>query len=154
MRTTIEFVHDGLGAQSAVGGGGRYDGLSESIGGPPLPGIGWALGIERTLLALEAEGVAPKPDGGVTVFVVPLGAAAKAWAVGFVGQLRARGVASDLAYGDRGLKGAMKAADRSGARWAVVVGDRDLEAGVAQVKDLRNGEQTAVLLPELLEHFA
>jgi len=154
MRTTFEFVHDGLGAQSAVGGGGRYDGLSESIGGPPLPGIGWALGIERTLLALEAEGVTPPSDSGVTVFVVPLGAAAKAWAVGFVGQLRARGVAADLAYGDRGLKGAMKAADRSGARWAVVVGDRDLEGSVAQLKDLTNGEQTAVPLSDLLEKLA
>jgi histidyl-tRNA synthetase len=154
MRTTFEFVHDGLGAQSAVGGGGRYDGLSESIGGPPLPGIGWALGIERTLLALEAEGVAPPSDSGVTVFVVPLGAAAKAWAVGFVGRLRARGVAADLAYGDRGLKGAMKAADRSGARWAVVVGDRDLEGSVAQLKDLTNGEQTAVPLSDLLEKLA
>ena len=154
MRTTFEFVHDGLGAQSAVGGGGRYDGLSESIGGPPLPGIGWALGIERTLLALEAEGVTVASDSGVTVFVVPLGAAAKAWAVGFVGQLRARGIASDLAYGDRGLKGAMKAADRSGARFAVVVGDRDLEGSVAQLKDLSNGEQTAVPLSDLLEKLA
>jgi histidyl-tRNA synthetase len=151
MRTTFEFVHDGLGAQSAVGGGGRYDGLSEAIGGPHLPGIGWALGIERTLLALEAEGVAVAAEAGLSVFVVPLGAAAKAWAVSTVGQLRGRGVAADLAYGDRGLKGAMKAADRSGARWALVVGDRDLEAGVAQLKDLTDGSQVAVPLTELLE---
>jgi histidyl-tRNA synthetase len=154
MRTTFEFVHDGLGAQSALGGGGRYDGLSESIGGPPLPGIGWALGIERTLLALEAEGVEVAGETGLAVFVVPLGTAAKAWAVGFVGQLRTRGVATDLAYGERGLKGAMKAADRSGARWAVVVGDRDLDADVAQLKDLTNGEQTAVPLSDLLEKLA
>ncbi len=153
MRTTFEFVHDGLGAQSAVGGGGRYDGLSEAIGGPPLPGIGWALGIERTVLALEAEGVSVAPEAGPAVFVVPLGAAAKAWAVAFVGALRTAGVATDLAYGDRGLKGAMKAADRSGARWAVVVGDRDLEADVAQLKDLTSGEQTAVPLSELLEQL-
>ena len=151
MRTTFEFVHDGLGAQSALGGGGRYDGLSESIGGPPLPGIGWALGIERTLLALESEGIALAAEPGPKVFVVPLGAAAKAWAVTTVGTLRRAGVAADLAYGDRGLKGAMKAADRSGARWAVVVGDRDLDAGVAQVKDLTNGEQTAVPLDALEE---
>ena len=154
MRTTFEFVHDGLGAQSAVGGGGRYDGLSEAIGGPPLPGIGWALGIERTVLALEAEGVSVAPEAGPAVFVVPLGAAAKAWAVAFVGALRTAGVATDLAYGDRGLKGAMKAADRSGARWAVVVGDRDLEADVAQLKDLTSGEQTAVPLSELLEQLS
>ncbi len=150
MRTTFELVHDGLGAQSAVGGGGRYDGLSEAIGGPHLPGIGWALGIERTVLALEAEGVALPADAGLAVFVVPLGATAKDWAVRTVGELRAARVATDLAYGDRGLKGAMKAADRSGARFAVVVGDRDLEAGVVQLKDLSDGAQTAVPLPDLL----
>src|SRR5437764_42754 len=77
MRTTFEFVHDGLGAQSAVGGGGRYDGLSEDIGGPPLPGIGWALGVERTTLALEAEGIELPPADRLAVYVVPLGAAAK-----------------------------------------------------------------------------
>ena len=153
MRTTFEFVHDGLGAQSAVGGGGRYDGLSEEIGGPPLPGIGWALGVERTLLAMEAEGITAQA-GALDVFVVPLGATAKAWALTTVNELRAQGVATDMVFGDRGLKGAMKAADRSGARWAVIVGDRDLEAGVAQLKDLRNGEQTAVPLSQLLEHFA
>ncbi len=148
MRTTFEFVHDGLGAQSAVGGGGRYDGLSQSIGGPPLPGIGWALGLERTLLALDAEGIATAQPG-LQVFVVPLGSTAKAWAVTTVADLRGHGIATDLAYGDRGLKGAMKAADRSGARLAVVVGDRDLEAGVVQLKDLRGGEQTAVPLTDL-----
>ncbi|MCU1692964.1 MAG: hisS [Frankiales bacterium] len=150
-RTTFEFVHDGLGAQSAVGGGGRYDGLSELIGGPPVPGIGWALGVERTVLALRAEGVEVPAEAGVAVFVVPLGAAAKAHAVGLVGRLRAAGVAADLAYGDRGLKGAMKAADRSGARTAVVLGDRDLEAGTASVKDLRDGSQTAVPLDSLID---
>lgn len=154
MRTTFEFVHDGLGAQSAVGGGGRYDGLSESIGGPYLPGIGWALGVERTLLALAAEGIEVPATSGLTAFVVPLGAAAKSWAVGAVGAFRKAGIASDLAYGDRGLKGAMKAADRSGARWAIVVGDRDLQDGVAQLKDLTNGEQLAVPLTELLEKLA
>ncbi len=154
MRTTFEFVHDGLGAQSAVGGGGRYDGLSEAIGGPALPGIGWALGIERTLLAMAAEGLPVPTDQGLAVFVVPLGAAAKAWAVSTVGALRKAGVAADLVYGERGMKGAMKAADRSGARWAVIVGDRDLEASVAQVKDLSDGSQVAVPLSELLEKLA
>ncbi len=148
-RTTFEFQHDGLGAQSAVGGGGRYDGLSQEIGGPPLPGIGWALGIERTLLALEAEGVAPPVAGRVGVFLVPLGAAAKRRCVQLAAQLRAAGVATDLAYGDRGLKGAMKAADRSGATYAVVLGDRDLDAGQVPVKDLRTGEQTPVALDAL-----
>ena len=150
MRTTFEFVHDGLGAQSAVGGGGRYDGLAELIGGPQVPGIGWALGVERTVLALTAEGVEPPGEPSLSVFVVPLGAAAKAYAVALVGRLRAAGLASDLAYGDRGMKGAMRAADRSGAAYAVVLGDRDLQAGQAQLKDLREHAQVSVPLDDLV----
>ncbi len=148
-RTTFEFQHDGLGAQSAVGGGGRYDGLSEDLGGPPLPGIGWALGVERTLLALQSEGVAPPAADRVAVFVVPLGAAAKRRAVRLLADLRGAGLGADMAYGDRGLKGAMKAADRSGATYAVVLGERDLAAGEVPVKDLRTGEQTTVALDAL-----
>jgi histidyl-tRNA synthetase len=151
MRTTFEFIHDGLGAQSAVGGGGRYDGLSESIGGPHLPGIGWALGIERTLLALDDERVALPPTTQVQVFFVPLGELAKARSTVLVDELRRSGVSADLAYGDRGLKGAMKAADRSGAAHAVVLGDRDLDAGLAQLKDLGSGEQHAVPLDDLVQ---
>ena len=153
MRTTFEFVHDGLGAQSAAGGGGRYDGLSEAIGGPPLPGIGWAMGVERTILALRAEGVEPPAEPPLAVYVVPLGVAAKAHAVGLVGRLRAAGLAADLAYGDRGMKGAMKAADRSGAAYAVVLGDRDLAVGEAQLKDLRAHAQSAVPLERVIDHL-
>jgi histidyl-tRNA synthetase len=87
-RTTFEFVHPLLGAQSTIGAGGRYDGLSEAIDGPPLPGIGWALGVDRTLLALEAEGALPAPRPRSQVFFVPLGTAAKARSVSFVGELR------------------------------------------------------------------
>ncbi|MFL6136883.1 MAG: histidine--tRNA ligase [Frankiaceae bacterium] len=152
-RTTFEFVHDGLGAQSAVGGGGRYDGLAEIIGGPALPGVGWALGVDRTVLALEAEGVEPPVPPGVEVFGVPLGEEARRAVFGVVVRLRRSGIAADLSFGGKGLKGAMRAADRSGARWAVVVGDRDLEAGVAQVKDLVSGDQTAVALAEVVDWF-
>jgi histidyl-tRNA synthetase len=150
-RTTFEFVHDGLGAQSAVGGGGRYDGLSEQVGGPSLPGVGWALGVDRTVLALRAEGVEPVSTSHCDVFGVPLGTAAKTQLVKTIAELRAHGIAADLAYGDRGLKGAMKGADRSGARYTLVVGDRDLEAGVAQVKDMTTGEQEPVALSDLIE---
>jgi histidyl-tRNA synthetase len=157
-RTTFEFVHDGLGSQSAVGGGGRYDGLAESIGGPEgLTGVGWALGVDRTLLAMEAEGVTPRSSGHVSVYVVPLGDAARSFGFGLVTALRGAGVAADLAYGSRGLKGAMKGADRSGARLAVIVGDRDLAAGQAQVKNLDSGEQTAcgldLLVPTIKEQL-
>lgn len=150
-RTTFEFVHPLLGAQSTIGAGGRYDGLSELIGGPALSGVGWALGVDRTLLALEAEQVTPAPAATVDAFFVPLGALAKTRSVTFVGQLRRSGVGADVVYGERGLKGAMKAAERSGASYAVVLGERDLEAGEAQLKDLRTGEQCGIPLDDLVE---
>jgi histidyl-tRNA synthetase len=152
-RTTFEWQHTGLGAQSAVGGGGRYDGLSELVGGPPLPGIGWALGMERIMLALAAEDVLPETPSRVSVFVVAIGPEAKRHGVKLVNSLRAERVAADLAYGDRKLGGAMKAADRSGAHTAVVIGDRDLAEQVAQVKNLATGEQRAVPLNSLIEEL-
>ena len=150
-KTTFEFVHGGLGSQSGIGGGGRYDGLSAALGGPDVSGIGYAVGVDRTILAVQAEGLDIAVEAGVQAFVVPLGAEAKKLAVRLVGQLRAAGVAADTVYGDRGLKGAMKAADRSGAAQVVVVGDRDLADGVAQLKTMATGEQVAVPLGELVD---
>ncbi|GHF39282.1 histidine--tRNA ligase [Streptomyces mashuensis] len=145
-RTTFEFVHDGLGSQSAVGGGGRYDGLSEMIGGPALPSVGWALGVDRTVLALRAEGIELELPAPTQVFAVPLGEEARRVLFGVVTQLRREGVATDFAFGGKGLKNAMKSANRSGARWALVAGERDLADGVVQLKDLESGEQRAVAL--------
>ncbi|HVV29564.1 MAG TPA: histidine--tRNA ligase [Mycobacteriales bacterium] len=152
-RTTFEFVHDGLGAQSALGGGGRYDGLSELLGGPPLPSIGWALGVDRTVLALEAEGIEVASGARCAVYVVPLGEQARRRSVTLVAALRQAGVATDVSYGDRGLKGAMKAADRSGARYAVVLGERDLANGTVACKDLNSGEQVAVPIEQLTDEL-
>jgi histidyl-tRNA synthetase len=143
-KTTFEFVHDGLGAQSGIGGGGRYDGLMAQLGGKDLSGIGFGLGVDRTLLALQAEGKTVGPSSAVDVFAVPLGDSAKLELVKLAAALRARGVRVDLAYGDRGLKGAMRAADRSGASVAVVAGDRDIAAGTVGIKDLATGEQVDI----------
>jgi histidyl-tRNA synthetase len=143
-KTTFEFVHDGLGAQSGIGGGGRYDGLMRELGGQDLSGIGFGLGVDRTLLALRAEGKSVGEATRCDAFGVPLSEPAKLQLVVLAAQLRARGVRVDLAYGDRGLKGAMRAADRSGARIALVVGDRDIEAGTVGVKDLATGDQVSV----------
>ncbi|MFJ5969104.1 histidine--tRNA ligase [Streptomyces sp. NPDC093060] len=143
-RTTFEFVHDGLGSQSAVGGGGRYDGLSEMIGGPALPSVGWALGVDRTVLALEAEGVELDIPSATSVYAVPLGEEARRVLFAKVTELRKAGVAADFSYGGKGLKGAMKNANRSGARYAIVAGERDLAEGVVQLKDMESGEQAAV----------
>ncbi|WP_228975391.1 histidine--tRNA ligase [Streptomyces sp. DH12] len=145
-RTTFEFVHDGLGAQSAVGGGGRYDGLSEMIGGPALPSVGWALGVDRTVLALEAEGVALDVPGATDVFAVAVGEDAKRRLFALVTELRKAGVATDMAYGGKSMKAGMKAANRSGARYALVAGERDLAEGVVQLKDMGSGEQEPVAL--------
>jgi len=150
-RTTFEFVHDGLGAQSAIGGGGRYDGLSQALDGPPLPSIGWALGVDRTVLALAAEGIELTQRERCEVYVVPLGAAARRRTVSLLAALRLAGIATDCAYGGRGLKGAMKGADRSGARLTLVLGDRDLAGDVAQCKDMASGEQTPVALADVVE---
>jgi histidyl-tRNA synthetase len=149
-RTTFEFVHDGLGAQSGIGGGGRYDGLMGLLGGQELSGIGFGLGTDRTLLACQAEGLTVGDAARCDVYLVPLGSVAKDRLVALSGELRGAGIRVDIAYGDRGMKGAMKGADRSGAAYAVVLGDRDLEAGEAQLKDLRSHEQTAVPLDDLI----
>ncbi len=143
-KTTFEFVHDGLGAQSGIGGGGRYDGLMRELGGQDLSGIGFGLGVDRTLLALSAEGLTAGPAARVDVFCVPLGDSAKRSLAMLAAQLRAVGVRVDLAYGNRGVKGAMKAADRSGAAVALIAGDRDIEAGTVGVKNMSSGEQIDV----------
>jgi histidyl-tRNA synthetase len=152
--TTFEFVHPQLGAQSGIGGGGRYDGLMAVLGGPPLAGVGFGIGVDRTLLACRAEGLMPWSEARCEVFGVPMGETAKRRLVVLAGQLRRAGVRVDLAYGGRGLKGAMKAADRSGARYALVLGDRDLAAGTVAVKDLASGEQQSVPLDAAVEHLA
>ncbi|MFG2655273.1 histidine--tRNA ligase [Streptomyces sp. NPDC048425] len=149
-RTTFEFVHDGLGSQSAVGGGGRYDGLSEMIGGPSLPSVGWALGVDRTVLALEAEGVELEVPSTTSVFAVPLGDEARRVLFSKVTELRRAGVSADFSYGGKGLKGAMKNANRSGARFTIVAGERDLADGVVQLKDMESGEQDAVAVDEIV----
>jgi histidyl-tRNA synthetase len=150
-KTTFEFVHDGLGAQSGIGGGGRYDGLMATLGGQPLSGIGYGLGVDRTLLACRVERLSPWSEARCEVFGVPLGATAQRRLVVIAARLRQAGVRVDLAYGGRGLKGAMKAADRSGARFALVLGERDLEAGTIGVKDLSSGEQREVGLDAVVD---
>lgn len=149
-KTTFEFVHDGLGAQSGIGGGGRYDGLMHQLGGADLSGIGFGLGVDRALLALAAEGKTAGASARCEVFGVPLGEQAKLRLAVLAGQLRAAGVRVDLAYGDRGLKGAMRAAGRSGAGVALVAGDRDIEAGTVGVKDLATGEQVDVAIGDVV----
>jgi histidyl-tRNA synthetase len=153
-KTTFEFVHAGLGAQSGIGGGGRYDGLMATLGGAELSGVGFGIGVDRTLLACGVEGLQPWSTARVEVFCVPLGDDARRRLVAVAGALRGAGVRVDLAYGGRGLKGSMKAADRSGARYALVLGERDLAAGTVGVKDLVSGDQRSVPLESVVTELA
>ena len=146
-KTTFEFVHDGLGAQSGIGGGGRYDGLMAQIGGPDLSGIGYGLGVDRAVLALEAEGVELEEAAHrVDVFGIAIGDEARVKMSKLIDELRAAGVSADMSYGQRGLKGSMKGADRAGARYALVLGERELEAGEVAVKNLAEHSQESVEL--------
>ncbi|WP_293791539.1 histidine--tRNA ligase [uncultured Corynebacterium sp.] len=150
-KTCFEFVHDGLGAQSGIGGGGRYDGLMAQLGGQDLSGIGFGLGVDRALLALEAEEKQASTGRRVDVYGVALGAEAKRRMVNIVNDLRGRGIPADMSYGDRGLKGAMKGADRAGALYALVLGDKELAEGTVTVKDLAAHEQHEVDLAAVVE---
>ncbi|WP_327091700.1 histidine--tRNA ligase [Nonomuraea sp. NBC_01738] len=151
-RTTFEFVHGGLGSQSAVGGGGRYDGLSEMLGGPALPSVGWAVGVDRTFLAMEAEGLLGETtEARVQVYGVALGDDARRRMFLLVDEVRKAGISADMAFGGKGLKGAMKGAGRSGARFALILGERDLAAQAVQLKDLTTAEQTEVPLAQVVD---
>ena len=137
-RTTFEFAADALdAAQNAVGGGGRYDGLVEDLGGPPTPGIGFALGVDRILLACDAEGAFAEAPAAVQVFVVDVAGGQSA--VVLCDRLRQAGLGVDRAFDSRSMKAQMKRADRSGATVAVIVGPDEQAAGAATVRDLRPG---------------
>ena len=150
-KTCFEFVHDGLGAQSGIGGGGRYDGLMAQLGGQDLSGIGFGLGVDRTVLALETEGVSPVTGRRVDVYGVPMGVEAKKRMSVIVDRLRRAGVSADMSYGDRGLKGAMKGADRAGALYALVLGENELEAGTVVLRNLANREQQEIAAEDVVQ---
>jgi len=142
-RTTFEFVSTALAAaHTAIGGGGRYDGLVAALGGPETPGIGFALGLDRTLLACDAEGVFGAPASRVEVFVVDITGGEQATLI--CDALRAAGIGADRAYEGRRMKAQMKAADRSGARLAVIVGDDELAANTAIIRTMDGGSQQSV----------
>ncbi|MGI8791793.1 MAG: histidine--tRNA ligase [Acidimicrobiales bacterium] len=143
-RTTFEFVADALDtAQNAVGGGGHYDQLIEALGGPATPGIGFALGIDRILLACDAEGVFASPAAGIQVFVVDVTGGKVS--LQLTDELRTAGIGAERAFGGRSMKAQMKVADRSGARLALIIGDDELAANKVSLRDLRTkGEQELI----------
>ncbi|MBE3589242.1 MAG: histidine--tRNA ligase [Firmicutes bacterium] len=151
-RTVFEFTHGALGAQNALFGGGRYDGLAETLGGPRVPGVGFGLGMERLLGALAGEGRLPEAETGVTAFVIAADGA-RARALPLVQRLRAAGVAADMDFLDRSFRAQFKAAARYPAHFAVILGEAELAAGAAAVKDLERGVQETVPLDDLAEYL-
>jgi len=149
--TTFEFVHELLGAQSGIGGGGRYDGLMEQLGGQSLSGIGFGLGVDRALLAAEAEGVIASDAFVSDLFIIPLGESAKEQALTIAAKLRKVGKVVEIAFGDRALKGAMKGADKSGATYVIVLGESEIASGTVELKEMKTGQTRSVKIDSLLQ---
>ena len=149
--TTFEFVHELLGAQSGIGGGGRYDGLMEQLGGQSLSGIGFGLGVDRALLAAEAEGVIASDAFVSDLFIIPLGESAKVEALTIAADLRKVGKVVEIAFGDRALKGAMKGADKSGATYVIVLGESEISSGTVELKEMKTGKTVSVKIDSLLQ---
>ncbi len=151
-RTTFEFTHDELGAQSAVLGGGRFDGLSEQLGGPRAPGIGFAIGEDRLVLALQAQ--QKKTESALRALVVPLGKGMNRHALKLAKQLREAGIAVDVSDESFRLKKSFETAEKLGATHAVLVGENEVASGEFAVKNLESGEQTTVARAELLKYLS
>ncbi len=152
--TTFEYLGGTLdSAQNALGGGGRYDGLVESLGGPPTHGIGFALGLDRTLIACDDEGVFAAPPPTLDAFVVDTTGGAEA--LQLTAELRAAGISADRAYENRSMKSQMKVADRSGAAFAVIVGSNELAEGTVTVRSLRtlDGQQECIARTTLIDYL-
>ena len=147
--TTFEFIHPDLGAQSGIGGGGRYDGLMETLGGQSLSGIGFGLGVDRALLAAIAESTVPSQEFTSDLFIIPLGDDAKEQALVIAQSLRSSGIRTEIAFGDRALKGAMKAADKSGARYVIVLGESELIERTVELKKMSDGVTSSVKIDQL-----
>lgn len=150
--TAFEFVHHRLGAQSGIGGGGRYDGLMSELGGQDLSGIGFGLGLDRIILAMQSEGIVDldkSESSYLDLFIVAIGEAARLRAVSLVDEIRKAGFVADMGYGDRSLKGSMKAADKLSARNVLVIGDTELNSNRASLKRMSDGNEVSVTLDSL-----
>ncbi len=143
-RTVFEFIAEGIGAQSTVCGGGRYDGLVASLGGPALPGIGFAMGITRLILAMRAVGTADAPVPAPRLYIAPLGKEARLLAMATCERLRRAGVSVECDTMDRSLKAQMKYAAKLNAAYTLILGDSEAASGRAPLRDMQTGEQTEV----------
>lgn len=150
-RTVFEFIAEGIGAQSTVCGGGRYDGLMEELGGPKMAGIGFAMGITRLILAMQQCGVVIENPNKPVLYIASMGKAAENRALTIVNGLRAAGVMADCDVMSRSLKAQMKYADKIGAKYVLMLGDNEIETGTAVLKEMATGEQREVHLDAIAE---
>ena len=149
-KTAFEVKYTPLGAQSAVAGGGRYDGLVEEVGGPPTPGIGFAVGLERVLLALEKQELLPEEPEAVDVFVVALGEAARIPAFKLLYELRAAKLSAAMDFAGRSMKAQMKQANKKNARFVAILGEDEVKEASALLKDMKTSEQKKLALKDFV----
>ena len=152
-RTVFEYQFTGIGAQNALGGGGRYDGLIESVGGPALSGIGFAMGINRLILAMEQTGASYPEQPKPTLYIAALGAPAMRRAAVLAQQLREQGVRAESDIVGRSLKAQMKYAGKSGFRYTLMIGDSELETGRAFLRDMEQSEQTEIEIDRVADYL-
>ncbi|BAL82659.1 putative histidyl-tRNA synthetase [Selenomonas ruminantium subsp. lactilytica TAM6421] len=150
-KTAFEIKYPPLGAQSAVAGGGRYDGLIEEIGGNPTPAVGFATGLERVLLALEKQNLLPEMDTKTDAFVVALGEEAQGAAFKLLTQLRQAGLKASMDYAGRSMKAQMKQANKANARFALIIGEDEVKEACVQLKDMEKSEQQKVSFDNIIE---
>ena len=150
-KTAFEIKYPPLGAQSAVAGGGRYDGLIEEMGGNPTPAVGFATGLERLLLALESQNLLPEKNRSVDAYVVALGEAAQSEGFKLLNQLRRAGLSAAMDFAGRSMKAQMKQANKLGARYALILGDDEIAQGVVMLRSMADSQQEKVALAEVIE---
>ncbi len=152
-KTVFEITSSSLGAQSTVCGGGRYDGLVEELGGAPTPGIGFAMGLERLLMCMEAENVPMGSIDSADIFVVTLGDIATTYSTKLIKILRDAGIKAERDYMGRGLKAQMKYANKIAAKYVAVIGDNEVSSGKCNVKDMQSGQETEIVLDKIVDFF-
>ena len=152
-KTAFEFVTTKIGAQGTVCGVGRYDHLVEELGGPPIPGVGFGLGIERLLLLMEANNAYFPEENRVDAFIAVMGDAAKAFGLKLARELRAKGITAEMDTLARNIKGQFKYADRLNARYTLVIGDNELEKGVVSLKDMVKSEQREIKIEDIYKEI-
>jgi histidyl-tRNA synthetase len=152
-KTVFEFICDGIGAQSTVCGGGRYDGLMEQLDGPALPGIGFGMGLTRIILAMQESGVGQIEENKPVLYVAPLGTGAVSKALAIVNKLRSDGIYAECDISARSLKAQMKYADKLGAKYTLIIGDSELESGKAQLKNMEKSEQREIEIDNIFSEI-